>query len=345
MTKRNQITRLQVEEISGVDKAAQVPAEALLRKRADGLVTKNEFARPFLTSEVRGHQHVLDDTGAGGETSWLRSEGEENGHSHSWVRMLDGTLTIGAADGHSHEVLLMTHKTASGGKEQLMTETKTAAEAQSEAVQKSIADLTTRAERSEAVIKLNAAERGLFDGFSPEDQSQFLAKSATERADAVRNSQDANRVVYKSTSGDEYRANDDVRLVKMAKDRDAEKQRMEKAMSDLLTERLTKRAEVELSHCPGTVADRAGILKALDGVSGAVEFLKAADASLAKAFTSQGVSGGGGVELTKASDRLEVLAVKFASDNKLSIEKARAEVLETPEGGKLYMEMDAEAAA
>lgn len=347
--KRYKIKTLKVDEISGVDKAAQVPAEALLRKRAPGGETAQkhyEYHRPLLTTEADGHQHVLDDCGAGGETSWIRSEGEEYGHSHSWVRMLDGTLVIGAAEGHTHEVIDPTNKSASGGAnketEPMTQNLKKAADGSdiTEAVAKSIADLTTRAERAEAISKLSADERGLFDGLNADGQTSFLAKSAGERADLVRNSKDANSVVFKSRSGVEYRKNDDPRLVQMAKDRDSDAERIEKAANELAMERLTKRAEAEMAHCPGTPEVRAGILKALDGVPGATEFVKAAEASLAQAFKSSG-SKGDGSDVTKAADRYEAMAKKYAADNKVSIEQARSDVLDTPEGAALYAEMSA----
>jgi hypothetical protein len=375
VSKKRIITALQLDEISGVDKAAQVPAEALLRKRApkgsykpgkkpkgkmppmdgmppddeedDTLEKHYEYTRPMLTTNVVGHQHVLDDVGAGGETSYVRSEGEEYGHSHSWVRMLDGSVAIGAADGHSHEVIDPTNKSASGGanKETDMTQpTQKAAEGTQipEAVQKSINDLTSANARLEAILKLNADERGLFDGLNADGQTSFLAKSASDRAELIRASKDSNRVVYKAANGDEYRASDDPRLVKMAKERDEEKQRTEKALAEVAMERLTKRAEAEMSHCPGTPEVRAGILKALEGVPGAAEFVKAADASLSKAFTPSGTKGNGS-DVMKAEDRLEVLAKAYATEHKCSIEKARDLVLDTPEGAKLYAEMDTSA--
>lgn len=359
--KRRILRSLTVDEVSGVDRAAQAPAQALLRKRAPAgndaaELSKHGYDRPMLTTEQDGHQHVLDDCGQGGETSWTRGEGEEQGHSHAWVRMLDGKLVIGAADGHTHDVIPMTatlavtkSATQPGGvqpKETEMTQPKieTPADANAEAVQKSIRDLTSRAERAEAIMKLSADERGLFDTMDAKGQGEFLAKSAPERAQLVVSSKDSNRVVYKSLSGDEYRASDDQRLVKMARERDEEKQRTEKALNDLAMERLTKRAEAELAHCPGTPAERAGILKALEGVAGAEAFLKAADASLAKAFKPTGTTGGAtaGNELLKAEDRLEVLAkAHVAANPSVSIEKARVIVLESPEGQKLYAESDA----
>lgn len=364
--KRKRITTLKIDEISGVDKAAQVPAEALLRKRApnckdcapgkpcaehaEGMSKHYEYSRPLLTTEADGHQHVLDDCGAGGETSWIRSEGEEYGHSHSWVRMLDGTLVIGAAEGHTHEVIDPTQKSAGGGNKETdpMTQPnlKKAADGSdiTEAVAKSIADLTTRAERAEAVAKLNADERGLFDSLDASGQTSFLAKSVTERASEVANARSANAVVYKARNGDEFRKNDDPRLIKMAQERDAEAERTTKALNDLAMERLTKRASDEMGHCPGSIEERAGILKALTGVPGAEAFVKAADAALKGNFKPQGTKGDGS-DVLKAADRLEALAKAYATEHKVDIVKARDLVLDTPEGQKLYAEMDNSAVA
>lgn len=374
--KKRILRSLQIDEVSGVDRAAQVPAQALLRKRyedeeemgPDGKKRKKpkaekgygpEFDRPMLTTEVDGHQHVLDDCGQGGETSWAKSEGEEHGHSHPWVRMLDGSIVVGAAEGHTHDliptstiVVEATRSAGGAGGGQTQGEhpmTKQDPEAAKgteipEAVQKSIADLTARAERAEAIMKLNADERAVFDSLQGDAQGQFLSKSADQRAEAIREAKDADRVVYKALNGDVFRASDDPRLAKMAREADEERERTRKALEQADMARLEKRADAELAHCPGTVAVRAKILKALEGVEDAGEFLKAADAALAKSFKPSGTTGttASGEELSKAEDRLEVLAKAHQATNPgLTIEAATAAVLETPEGSKLYAEMSA----
>lgn len=360
--KRRILRSLIVDEVSGVDKAAQVPAQALLRKRApvEGEAQKGygpEFDRPMLTTEVDGHQHVLDDCGQGGETSWAKSEGEEYGHSHPWVRMLDGSIVVGAAEGHTHDLIpasstvdVATKSAGGAGGGQTQGEhpmTKQDPEAAKgteipEAVQKSIADLTARAERAEAIMKLNADERGLFDSLQGDAQGEFLAKSASERAELIREAQAADKIVYKAANGDVFRASDDPRLVKAIREGDEERERTRKALEQAENVRLEKRAGEELAHCPGTVAVRAKILKALEGVEGAGEFLKAADAALAKSFKPEGTTGttASGEELTKAEDRLSILAKAHQAANPgLTIEAATAAVLETPEGSKLYAEI------
>jgi len=362
--KRRILRSLIVDEVSGVDRAAQVPAQALLRKRApaEGEAQKGygpEFDRPMLTTEVDGHQHVLDDCGQGGETSWAKSEGEEYGHSHPWVRMLDGSIVVGAAEGHNHD-LIPTSTTvveatksaggAGGGQTQgdnpMTKQDPEAAKGTEipEAVTKSIADLTARAERAEAIMKLNADERGVFDALQGEDQTQFLAKSAEQRAEAIREAKAADQIVYKAADGAVYRASDDPRLVQTVKRLDAQAEETRKALEKADMAQLQKRAGEELGHCPGTVEVRAKILKALEGVEGAGEFLKAADAALAKSFVPAGSTGttASGEELAKAGDRLDVLTKAHQAANPgMTFEAAQTAVLSTPEGGKLYAEMSA----
>jgi hypothetical protein len=65
-----------------------------------------------LTTAVDGHQHSVDldpcyGSRMGGCTSYSVSDTEkaEHGHTHDWVRNMDGTITIAMSEGHSHELL------------------------------------------------------------------------------------------------------------------------------------------------------------------------------------------------------------------------------------------------
>lgn len=207
-----------------------------------------------------------------------------------------------------------------------------------ETVQKQLDELTSRAERAEQIIKMDTPTRAFFDGLSEENQDLFLVKSDTERAADVRNAEAADKVVYKSASGTEFRASDDPRLVEMAKRADEEVAKRLETEERLEKADLAKRAESELSNAPGTVEVRGQILKALNGVEGAEEFVKAANEALAGAFTPVGTSEG---TLSKAEDRLEELAKAHAEAESVTIEQARAAVLETPEGVELYSQLGA----
>jgi hypothetical protein len=64
-----------------------------------------------LTTVAAGHQHLVDTCGwdrqqrYSGETSFAMSEGADCAHSHPWTMGMDGTITIGEADGHGHAVI------------------------------------------------------------------------------------------------------------------------------------------------------------------------------------------------------------------------------------------------
>lgn len=98
-----------IDEISGVDRPAQEGARALLIKRAeleeDAFEKMLKSAGLMLTSDEKGHSHLVDSTEDGGSTSRNRANGAEMGHSHPWVKKSDGTIQIGMADGHGHSVL------------------------------------------------------------------------------------------------------------------------------------------------------------------------------------------------------------------------------------------------
>lgn len=351
--KKRIVRSLTVNEISGVDKAAQVPAEALLMKRApedsEEAIAKFGFETPRLTTPTAGHSHLLDDNGQGSETTWSHATGAESGHVHPWVRQLDGNIVIGEAEGHTHDLLAdpdisSATKSAglpSGGQvqhgDEPMTDHNNDAAKEAE-IKKSIQDLTERAQRAESILKLNHDTRAYFDQLEEEAQSEFLVKSVGDQASIIEEAQKADKVVYKSAAGEVYRATDDARLVAMAKRADEESEKTRVATEAVEASVLSKRAGEELNNCPGTLAVRGSILKALTGVEGSEEFLKAANEAMSGAFASEGTSDG---TVLKAEDQLEELSKKYAEENSVTIEKARATVLESPEGSALYLELEA----
>lgn len=330
-SKKRKMRSLTIHEISAVDKAAQVPAALVLMKR-EGKTEKcgsDGYTRPQLTTEANGHVHILDDNGTGGETSWTRSEGEEYGHSHPWIRLLDGTLAIGMAEGHSHAIA-----TAKSTGDTQMTDTNKNTDA-------ALAEVQKRAERAESIVKLNAGERAHFDGLPAAEQDGFLQKSSAERAEVLRKSLESNREVYKSRSGQVYRTSDDPRLVAMAKESDENALKAAEALEKQALATFEKRAAAEVPHLPGTDTVKANILRKLEGVEGAAEFLKAAENAAKAAFVKSGTGNGGTVEQSTAQ-QLDTLVKAHAAAHKVSVAKATEAVLETPEGAALYKKMDDE---
>lgn len=58
-----------------------------------------------MLSDVDGHTHLLDDTSMDCHTSYEKSPEDEYGHSHPWIKNMDGSIVIGMSDGHTHELL------------------------------------------------------------------------------------------------------------------------------------------------------------------------------------------------------------------------------------------------
>ena len=119
-------------EISGVDVPAQEGAVTVIMKRHDpdkGIFKTEEFEkRIWLTTSVKGHAHLVDEQNyegtfrEGGDTSWTQAKGEDQGHSHPWVRDSDGSVTIGEADGHTHEVMETTKRAFSAKERERLAE-------------------------------------------------------------------------------------------------------------------------------------------------------------------------------------------------------------------------------
>jgi len=101
----------------------------------------------------------------------------------------------------------------------------------------------------------------------------------------------------------------------------------------------TKTAETEFGNLPGEAVAKAKVLRAvskMDAESKAEleKMLKAGNAALKAGFVPLGQDGGG--DFAKAEDELEAMAKVHAETHKVSIIKARVDVLDTPRGRQLY---------
>jgi hypothetical protein len=97
-----------------------------------------------------------------------------------------------------------------------------------------IAELEKQLARLSKIAKLSGAQKSHFDTLNADDAEGFLAKSNADRdalvADIAKRNEETNKIVYTSKStGDVYRANDDARLIEMAKRMDAQADEIEKA--------------------------------------------------------------------------------------------------------------------
>lgn len=82
-----------------------------VRLRMDSAEGVRRDSDGMMTTAVSGHQHLVEMCGwdgqrrTSGETSYQLSAGSDSSHCHPWTRGIDGKITIGEADGHSHGLL------------------------------------------------------------------------------------------------------------------------------------------------------------------------------------------------------------------------------------------------
>lgn len=323
MSVRRIMRKFRMSEISGVDRPAQVGARVAIMK------CDSEYSDPRLLSDVKGHAHLIDVSRRAGSSSYEKMPKEEYWHTHPWITDVDGKITVGAANGHTHEVINSNSvsKSADGSKQgnspmadqnqttELETVTKQLAAVTAElALAKAIGELTDA--QKAHYSKLNAGEQAAFTKASPAERQatvETLAKAAT----------DSNPVVYTALNGDTFRKNDDPRLAKMAKEADDE--RKQRLAGEIRLERsaLEKRAGDELNFSPGAVDVKVAVLKAIDGIAdeavrtGALALVKAGNDALNPAFVKLGTKTPAASDTKDPEAELDRLAKAHAAEHKV----------------------------
>ncbi len=374
-SKRRIMRALKINEISAVNHPAQVGATALILKRrdepADSISQTDETAKASaMTTEQDGHTHLLRLNGPpdgvelnSGETSFI------DGHDHPWIRDASGSITIGVShspegEPHTHTVAIVSKDEKNSSVNLIGKETEGENVGTNQGVTNIMTDktkkaddelqaVTARADKAEAALKtaeaygsLTDAQKAYHDGLDPQldddKRKDFVSKSADERQkvldgiEAQKRATDAGKnVIYKSTDGDEYTADDDPRLVAQAK-------RGDDLTKQLADAEYIKRAGVELSHMPGDVDTHVALLKSIDGIKDdgqrtkALGALKAQDAVMANAFKTNGVGSGAEPVSSSAEDELDKMAKQYATDNKVTYAAAYDKVVQSDEGRPLY---------
>lgn len=348
MTKRNIMRAFKIAEISGVDVPAQEGAKALIMKRAPGPKEPEAFAKAAaLTNAVNGHSHMIvlsyppESYGYTGElnagnTSW------DADHCHPWVRTEDGTIVIGEARGHTHEI-------ATVGKAASQSAGSTGEQVETKETAMTLEEMQKQLARATALAELNDAQKTHFKSLDAASQDAFLAKSAAERdaeVDAVAKAASAaDPVVYKTLDGVEIRKSDGVALLTLAKSNDTLRKQNEDLAKAAADAELTRRVEKDFAHLPGDLESRKALVKAADGIPDATQrevalnALKAQSVSLGKATTTLG-HGGAAPEVTDAEKKLDELAKAHAAKEGVSFSKAYDAVLATPQGEELYARLN-----
>ena len=366
-----------INEISGVDVPAQEGAKALIMKRGrvDAPVAKHGIVQA-VTGETGGHRHGIEvrryscDDGA--VSIWVghaRNANDEQEHSHSIMVGVDGSYTVLENAGHTHmlDAAALTMAIAVAVVQKQGDEPMTPEE------QKKLDDLAKASDRMGKIILLKAAARMHFDGLADVTaQDAFLAKSVTDQEAEVVKAKaasdaaeaaaelakaDKDPILHTTADGIEIRKSDGAGALALAKARDADAvtiAELTKTNKELAaateTGNFVKRAETELTHLPGTVQQRAALLKAAEGIDdeetrkAAVAALKSQNKMMAPAFGVVGVTSG---DINKGGanpqTKLDELTAEYQKANSgVTVAKAQTEVLRTPEGGRLYAQIIAE---
>ena len=315
------LRKLRLCEISAVDSPAQIGASVVLMKRRD--VAKNlgcEYQNPVMLTDVEGHAHIIDASSRGGETSYDKMPGEEYGHSHPWIMSLEGGITIGAANGHTHSVLAKRSTTQPTG-DQTVTDQKNTPTV--ETLTKQLETATAELAVMKSMLALNDEQRVFHGTLDEAGRTEFMKLSATDRQARIDAKKGENPVVFKSEQGVEFRKNDDPRLVEMAKRLDDESKLRKASDEKIARTAFEKRATDEFPKLPGTMDVKVAVLKAFETIAdqptrdAAIAMLKAGNAGVTGAFDSKGVTGGSGEDATPVQ-KLDTIAKAIQIEKKCS---------------------------
>jgi len=352
--------RMIVKELSGVTKPAHEGAEVTLFKMDESDIEKHQ--KGVLSTEVEGHQHGLflhefEDPMSGELETYEDKAGTltyTHEHTHVYVTNDDGTISVGAAYGHTHEIDATMdevmekvygtelpdinpgdpgHSSTAKGATQMDTKSSTSD------FEKKIEDLTMELAKTKVLASLTDAQKAHVSTLDEALQSVFMDKSSTAKDAEIDMLKAADPVVYTATDGTEFKKSDDSQMVSAIKRADALESRLDAQIEKGEMQELEKQAKETLGNLPGELETQVALLKAVESISdveikkNAHAALLAANASLAKAFQTVGTSEG---EALNATEKLDALAKTYAEKNNVTFAKAFSEVVETAEGVELY---------
>lgn len=329
------LRNLVIEEISLVKRGAHgAGTKIAIAKRGDGAAPADDalsaarvaFAAstriakraPAMTDPTNGHQHLIYDAEeADGGTSYEVMPGAEYGHSHPWVRLADGSLSIGEAAGHSHTV---------------NTEQAAMADDLAKSLLAAQADVAKARQFTADILAMPIEQLAYAKRLDAPALAVFVAKSATERAALA-------TPVYVAKRGRAYFAADEAAgLVELAKAHDAMVVELEKARGDAATVEIAKTAAtIPFIKSADLIAKAVHALPEADRKA-ALDGLVAVNASLA---TLCKPIGSGAAQVTSGADaQLDAMAADLAKTHSVSIAKGFDLALQTPAGAALYAQAE-----
>lgn len=342
--------KFKLDEISTVDRPAQVGAKMVLMKRDNLAVAKGAFVEAL--QELKVEQAVSEALNGLWETqSALREAICEIIEDPEEYPDQKAAITVALAE-FSAEVQAMVASAAApvaaaaGGGEPPSDDSATKnlklpeeGTPMSKTMEEINAELTAQLAKAEAYGRLTDIEKAHCNSLPAIEQETFLKMDTGARANVLAKVAEANPVVYTTSDGAEFRKNDDPRLVAMAKQAD-ENLKVAKAAQDKAdTMEFEKRAGDELNNMPGETPAKVALLKAINGITDEAirtqinQLIKAGNDSLAGAFEKRGTSAtsSGG-----ATETLEAMAKAYAEKHSVDVPTAYSEILKTDEGKALY---------
>lgn len=341
---RAKLTKLLLCELAAVPMGAQsVQGTVVLKSAAPGAKPMSSTKkRSAITTAVMGHTHLIggiDDMQSGCTSSertyeaGVHSDSYYAYHSHPWVRAEDGSILLGEAAGHTHEIA------------------QAAASLEKSAANKSTHSSTpTKVEPMKLVI-LTEAQKAYYDKLSSADAETFIAKSHSDREVDLQKAAAADPEVYKTDSGVVIRkSHGDVALM-LAKQADEAMRQVAKANELANTEKsarelteLKKRAKETIGNLAGSDEAHCAILKAAESIADeklreeAITALKAANGLMVAKAKAPGVGGELEAVAKSAVEQLDTLTEKYAAEKNVDRPTARVAVMKTADGKRLYAE-------
>ena len=181
---------------------------------------------------------------------------------------------------------------------------------------------------SKAFGELTDDQKAHHEKLEADGRAEYLKMAPEARQKVIDDALLKRKVIFKSAAGDEYTAEDDSRVIAMAKRDDVREIEFQKMRIREETAAYAKRATEELSHFKGSEPVKIAILKAFDTIEDpavkkeAMEFLKAFDDNVTKSFDRAGTAAvprirksAGASAAEDADDELTTLAKAHQAEN------------------------------
>ena len=342
--KKRRLKRIALKEISAVRTPAQEGAKITLMKSADGEEIDLLAKGVYLLTSVDGHTHLLTGSDSKGELNngytsrtemrMKESKYYDGYHSHPWVRMPSGDITVGMALGHTHEIDVMGKGVKDMSSE---TQTGTADPKADKITADLVKNLEAKLERLSIAADLTDDQRTFYKSLDETAQEAFRKAKPEERdlqvQDAAKKAAEADEI-YKSADGTVYkRSEHGVAAMKLAKKVDALDKRTTRAeaMAKAAQQETELRKEIaaDFAHLPGTDDHKLTLLKAIKGIEdeaarkAAMEVLKS-NAKAITEFTKTTGTTSAPEALDKASPagKMEIMEEEWAEKNNKTIHEA-----------------------